>query len=75
MTPKDIRRLRLQMHLTQAQMAEELGCTRVHISNLERGLYRPGQEVDALLQRLETQTCPTCGGTGIQEIKSASSSS
>ena len=77
MTPKDIRAIRLRLHLTQAQMAEELGCSRVHISNLERGLYGVGHKFRAQIQLLGAQAnpCPACKGTGFQEISSTSSCS
>lgn len=50
---KRIASLRKRLHLTQAQLAEDIGCTSKHLSELERGITGVSIDIQvALSQRL-----------------------
>jgi DNA-binding transcriptional regulator YiaG len=55
MTPRDVRRLRDTLRLTQAQLAEKLGTTRQQVTRWENGKHAPGRMSILLLKSLETQ--------------------
>ena len=48
-TPKKVKRVRQAAGMTQAQLAEWVGVTRMHISHLEQGIRPPGAQTVRLL--------------------------
>jgi DNA-binding transcriptional regulator YiaG len=48
MTPKDLKRIREQLGLTQAALAKELGVTSNSVARWEQGIYR----ISPMAQRL-----------------------
>jgi len=48
-TPQKIKRVREAAGLTQAQLAEWLGVTKMHVSHLEQGVRPPGPQTVRLL--------------------------
>lgn len=55
MTPQELRRIRKNLSLTQEQLAERLGVTRVTIARWETGARRIPELAARLVKRIETE--------------------
>ena len=55
MNPRDVRKLRAQLGLTQAQLAAKLGTTRQQVTRWENGKHRPGRMSQMLIRSLAPQ--------------------
>ena len=46
----DIKRIRIQLNMTQQEFAKELGVTRQSVSNWERDSFKPTPVIEKLIQ-------------------------
>ena len=58
MTNQELRKLRLMLDLTQAQMAEKLLITKEHYSACERGVYKISKRTFKLASQLNGLDMP-----------------
>ena len=52
MTPDELKRIRKRLRLTQAELAKELGVTRVSVARWEVGIYAVPEMAARLLEHL-----------------------
>jgi DNA-binding transcriptional regulator YiaG len=52
MTPDEVKRIRKRLRLTQAELAKELGVTRVSVARWEVGIYAVPEMAARLLEHL-----------------------
>lgn len=55
-TQQDIKRIRKQLGLTQQQLAQKLGCSRIAVSSWERGFRNPSGTACTAIRDLLQQT-------------------
>lgn len=51
----NIKQIRKELGLTQKQLAEKLGCSRVHISRVETGARKPSRILLTALRKLTNE--------------------
>lgn len=56
LTAQQVKALREQLGLTQAEFAREVGTTSLSVSRWERGIYKPSRVADRLLRELSARS-------------------